>query len=72
MASATLIPNVEFIFGLTGATASVLTAYILPAIVFLRLLDASGVAGTAPQRSRTHSAASGGGSEKAAGGGGAL
>jgi hypothetical protein len=36
MASAIWIPNVEFIFGLTGATASVLLAYILPAITFIR------------------------------------
>lgn len=41
MASALWVPNIEFIFGLTGATASVLIAYILPAIVFIRLLGAS-------------------------------
>ncbi len=39
MATAVLVPNVEFIFGLTGATASVLIAYILPALTFIRLLD---------------------------------
>lgn len=29
------LPNVEFIFGLAGSTASVLIAYILPAAIFL-------------------------------------
>ena len=33
--------SVEFIFGLTGATASVLIAYILPSLIFIRLLDNS-------------------------------
>jgi hypothetical protein len=37
MASALWVPNVEFIFGLTGATASVTIAYILPAVTYLRL-----------------------------------
>lgn len=37
MASALWLPNVEFIFGLTGATASVLIAYIMPALCFIRL-----------------------------------
>lgn len=41
MAAAVLVPNVEFIFGLTGATASVLISYILPALTFIRLLDTS-------------------------------
>lgn len=35
LALAILIPNVEFIFGLVGATASVLIAYVLPAAIFL-------------------------------------
>jgi amino acid permease len=32
---AVLIPNVEFVFALTGATASVMLAYIFPAAIFL-------------------------------------
>ena len=32
---AALIPNVEFIFALTGATASIMLAYIFPAAIFL-------------------------------------
>ncbi len=32
-----LVPNVEFIFGLTGSTASVVIAYVLPAALFLSL-----------------------------------
>lgn len=39
MASAIWVPNVEFIFGLTGATASVIISYILPAITFIKLLE---------------------------------
>ena len=39
LASAIWMPNVEFIFGLTGATASVLLSYILPALTFIRLTD---------------------------------
>lgn len=31
------MPNVEFIFGLTGSTASVVIAYLLPAALFLSL-----------------------------------
>ena len=30
LSAAILVPNVEFIFGLTGSTASVVIAYILP------------------------------------------
>lgn len=53
---------VEFIFGLTGATASVLIAYILPSLTFIRLLDnaSSPVAAEPPtphhssSRSSTH------------------
>ncbi|GFR46782.1 hypothetical protein Agub_g8413, partial [Astrephomene gubernaculifera] len=41
LASAIWVPNIEFIFGLTGATASVLLSYILPAVTFIRLLDAT-------------------------------
>ena len=41
LASAIWIPNLEFIFGLTGSTASVIMAYILPAVIFIRLLDSS-------------------------------
>ena len=33
--AAMFLPNVEFIFGLAGSTASVLIAYILPAAIFL-------------------------------------
>ncbi|KAL0050456.1 hypothetical protein WJX82_011533 [Trebouxia sp. C0006] len=33
--AAVFLPNVEFIFGLAGSTASVLIAYILPAAIFL-------------------------------------
>ncbi len=33
--AAVFLPNVEFIFGLAGSTASVLVAYILPAAIFL-------------------------------------
>ncbi len=39
MASALWLPNVEFTFGLTGATASVLISYIIPALCFLRLYN---------------------------------
>lgn len=35
--AAVFLPNVEFIFGLAGSTASVLIAYILPAAIFLVL-----------------------------------
>ena len=34
---AVVVPNVEFIFGLVGSTASVFIAYLLPAILFLSL-----------------------------------
>ncbi len=37
--SAIWVPNIEFIFGLTGATASVLLSYILPAFAFIKVLD---------------------------------
>lgn len=36
---AVVVPNVELIFALTGATASMLLAYILPAAIFLRVLQ---------------------------------
>jgi sodium-coupled neutral amino acid transporter 10 len=39
LASAVWLPNVELIFGLTGSTASVLAAFIMPALCFLRLYD---------------------------------
>lgn len=39
LASAVWLPNVELIFGLTGSTASVLAAFIMPAVCFLRLYD---------------------------------
>ena len=35
-AMAILLPNVEFVFGLAGSTASVLIAFILPAAIFLQ------------------------------------
>ena len=35
LAAAIYLPNVEFIFGLAGSTASVLVAYIMPAGLFL-------------------------------------
>ncbi|PRW56400.1 divinyl chlorophyllide a 8-vinyl- chloroplastic [Chlorella sorokiniana] len=34
---AVLLPNVEFVFGLAGSTASTLMAFILPAAIFLRV-----------------------------------
>ena len=37
--SALWVPNVEFMFGLTGATASVMLSYVLPPIILLRLMD---------------------------------
>ena len=39
MCSALWVPNVEFIFGLTGATASIFIGYIMPAVTFIRLLN---------------------------------
>lgn len=39
LASAVWLPNVELIFGLTGSTASVLAAFIMPALCFLRLYE---------------------------------
>lgn len=39
MASALWLPNVEFVFGIIGATTAVAIGYILPALVFLRLLQ---------------------------------
>eukprot|EP00798_Chlamydomonas_sp_ICE-L_P001626 gene1626-33016_t len=41
MSMAIWVPNVEFLFGITGATASVLMAYIIPPMTFIRLLDQS-------------------------------
>lgn len=35
LVAAIFLPNVEFIFGLAGSTASVLIAYIMPAAIFL-------------------------------------
>ena len=37
MASALWLPNVEFIFGLTGSTATVIIGFVLPAVCFLKL-----------------------------------
>ena len=34
---AALLPNVEFVFGLAGSTASTLMAFILPAAIFLNV-----------------------------------
>lgn len=34
---AVLLPNVEFVFGLAGSTASTLLAFILPAAIFLHV-----------------------------------
>lgn len=39
-AMAILLPNVEFVFGLAGSTASVLLSFILPAAIFLRTTGA--------------------------------
>ena len=39
LATAVLLPNVEFIFGLVGATASTIIAFVLPAAIFLRATD---------------------------------
>eukprot|EP00798_Chlamydomonas_sp_ICE-L_P022492 gene22492-29619_t len=41
MACALFVPNVEFIFGISGSTASVLIGFIMPPLVFMRLLDNS-------------------------------
>lgn len=38
---AVAVPNVEFIFGLVGSTASVFIAYVLPALLFLHLSSRS-------------------------------
>lgn len=37
-----LLPNVEFVFGLAGSTASVLISFILPAAIFLKQSDVVG------------------------------
>jgi sodium-coupled neutral amino acid transporter 10 len=41
LASAVWLPNVELIFGLTGSTASVLVAFIIPAICFIKLYESA-------------------------------
>ena len=38
---AALLPNVEFVFGLAGSTASTLMAFILPAAIFLSVTSAA-------------------------------
>jgi len=56
LASAVWLPNVELIFGLTGSTASVLAAFIMPALCFLRLYE------QAPELGSGRRSNSGGGS----------
>ncbi|WIA41982.1 hypothetical protein OEZ86_009284 [Tetradesmus obliquus] len=41
LASALWLPNVELIFGLTGSTASVLVAFIIPAMCFIKLYESA-------------------------------
>eukprot|EP00775_Hariotina_reticulata_P003815 gene3815-4072_t len=41
LACALWLPNVELIFGLTGSTASVLVAFIIPALCFIKLYHAA-------------------------------
>lgn len=41
MASAIYVPNVEFVFGIIGATTAVVISYVMPALIFLKLMDAS-------------------------------
>lgn len=41
MASALWLPNLELIFGLVGSTASVVIGFIMPALLFVRLLRAN-------------------------------
>jgi sodium-coupled neutral amino acid transporter 10 len=41
LASAVWLPNVELIFGLTGSTASVLVAFIIPAMCFIKLYESA-------------------------------
>jgi hypothetical protein len=50
LASAVWLPNVELIFGLTGSTASVLAAFIMPAICFLRLYEMAPELGSGGRR----------------------
>jgi hypothetical protein len=54
------VPNIEYIFGLCGATVSVLISFILPAAIYLRV--------TAMQRSGPGSPASGAGGRPGAAG----
>jgi sodium-coupled neutral amino acid transporter 10 len=41
LASAVWLPNVELIFGLTGSTASVLVAFIIPAMCFIKMYESA-------------------------------
>lgn len=59
LASAVWLPNVELIFGLTGSTASVLAAYIMPAMCFLRLYELAPELGSGKRSSRDGSSSSG-------------
>lgn len=38
---AVLIPNVEFILGLNGATSSIMIAYIMPGLIYLKVTSSS-------------------------------
>eukprot|EP00887_Chlorella_sp_A99_P002617 scaffold6.g2617.t1 len=49
-AMAILLPNVEFVFGLAGSTASVLIAFIMPAAIFLQACAAGARAGVVRRR----------------------
>lgn len=65
MAAALWLPNLEFIFGLTGATTSVVIAFIMPALCFLRLAGpdpevAFGGFGVAPAKGGAAGAAAAG------------
>jgi len=49
------VPNSQFIFGLVGATASVLIAYILPAGIFLSASSRPALLGQKdPDATRAH------------------
>jgi sodium-coupled neutral amino acid transporter 10 len=58
LASAVWLPNVELIFGLTGSTASVLAAFIMPAMCFLRLYEEAPELGSGKRSSRDGSSSS--------------
>jgi amino acid permease len=60
LASAVWLPNVELIFGLTGSTASVLAAFIMPAVCFLRLYEMAPELGAGLGAARRHPYGGGG------------